>query len=212
MKYQIKLSQSERVYDGFFHLDRLRFSHSLYQGGMSQDISRELFQRGEAVVVLLYDLAAQQLILVEQCRAGALAHYQDQQAWLLEPVAGMIDQDEAPIDAAVREVFEEAGVSLGPDLFSYVGQFFPSPGGSSERLHLFAVPVDVRTLPQFAGNTAEVEDIKLIPLSFNEAKHRLVRSQFNVASTWIALQWFLYQKLPQLSSTQDTSTQDTSNH
>ncbi|AHF01226.1 nucleoside diphosphate pyrophosphatase [Thiomicrospira aerophila AL3] len=194
MKYEVTLVNSERVYDGFFHLDRISYSHSLYAGGMSPDITRELFQRGEAVVVLLYDLAAEQLLLVEQCRAGALAHFQDQQAWLLEPVAGMIDPQETALDAAVREVLEEAGVALKPESFQYIGQFFPSPGGSSEILHLFAAPVDIHSLPAFAGNLHEVEDIKLVSLDFVQAKQALEQTRFNVASTWIAVQWFIYQK------------------
>jgi ADP-ribose pyrophosphatase len=194
MNYEVRLVSSERAYDGFFHLDRMTYAHSLYAGGMSPTITRELFQRGEAVVVLLYDLEAEKLLLVEQCRAGALAHYQDQQAWLLEPVAGMIDPQETALDAAVREVLEEAGVALQPELFQFIGQFFPSPGGSSEILHLFAVPVDIDSLPAFAGNQHEVEDIKLVTLDFVQAKQALEQAHFNVASTWIAVQWFIYQK------------------
>jgi ADP-ribose pyrophosphatase len=194
MNYNVQLISAERVYDGFFHLDQLHYCHSLYEGGMSKPITRELFQRGEAVVVLLYDLATQELVLVEQCRAGALAHFQDQQAWLLEPVAGMIDEGETPLDAAVREVLEEAGVTLAPDCFEFVGQFFPSPGGSSEILHLFVAPVNTQDLPAFAGNSHEVEDIKLIRLNFTKAKQAVAEGRFNVASTWIAIQWFMSQK------------------
>ncbi|SFR49895.1 NUDIX domain-containing protein [Thiomicrospira sp. ALE5] len=193
MQYKVTLTHSERAYEGFFHLDRLTYRHSLYAGGLSQPITRELFQRGEAVVVLLYDLEAQQLVLVEQCRAGALAHFQDQQAWLLEPVAGMIDEGETAIEAAVREVKEEAGCTLEPDQFQFVGQFFPSPGGSSEILHLFAAAVSVANLPKFAGNQQEVEDIRLVTLDFQQARQAIEQGKLNVASTWIALQWFIYQ-------------------
>jgi len=68
-------------------------------------VEREVFSRGEAVVVLLYDLALVKIVLVEHCRSGAVAHVlkdnKIDQAWLLEPVAGMIDLGESRIGACI---------------------------------------------------------------------------------------------------------------
>jgi len=90
---QFEISTVEKVYDGFFKMHQITFRHSLYQGGWTSPLIRELFGRGQAVVVLLYDPKAQQVILIEQIRAGTLQHAADQndQAWLIEPVAGMIE-------------------------------------------------------------------------------------------------------------------------
>ena len=184
-------------YDGFFKINLIDFSHSLYQGGMSPSIQRELFGRGQAVVVLLYDLNLRKVVLVEQCRAGALEHAlsakKDKQAWLIEPVAGMIDPGETPLESCQREVAEEAGIMLND--FEYVCQFYPSPGGSSEILHLYAAQVDANELGDYAGLTHEVEDIRLIKYDFSDARLKLISGKFNVASTIIALQWLFFQKL-----------------
>lgn len=194
---KIQLLGLERQYDGFFKIDKLRFKHTLFQGGWTPEIERELFGRGEAVVVLLYDLAEEVVVLVEQCRAGALnrAGAQNYQAWLLEPVAGMIDAGETPLDACVREAKEEAGAEI--EAFEYICQFYPSPGGSDEILHLYAAQVDSTQLPEYAGLAEEAEDIHLVRLSFEKAQEMLLKAEFNVASTLISIQWLLFQKLNQ---------------
>ncbi|WP_044406200.1 NUDIX domain-containing protein [Thiomicrospira microaerophila] len=191
------IHSNTKGYDGFFKINRVTFQHSLYQGGMSPAIVRELFGRGQAVVVLLYDLNAQQAVLVEQCRAGALQHALEannpNQAWLIEPVAGMIDPGESTWEACKRETLEEAGVLVTE--FEYICQFYPSPGGSDEILHLYAAQVDVNQLGEFSGLKEEVEDIRLLKMPFSSLKQDLLTGKFRVASTLIALQWLFFQKL-----------------
>lgn len=191
----IKIISNVRGYDGFFKIDCIKFQHSLFQGGTSPVIYRELFGRGQAVVILLYDLSAQVVVLVEQCRAGALMHAlkNANNAWLLEPVAGMIDAGETPYDACVRECQEEAGINLSE--FDFIYRFYPSPGGSDEILHLYSAQIDSRLLPDYAGLAGDHEDIRVVKLPFAEAKQRLLAAEFNVASTIIGLQWLFFQKL-----------------
>jgi ADP-ribose pyrophosphatase len=178
-------------------IQSLLFQHSLYQGGCSPEIKRELFCRGEAVVVLLYDSKLKQIVLVEQCRPGALQHAkklnQPDQAWLLEPVAGMIDLGETAVDAGMRESREEAGIEVSE--LEYVCQFYPSPGGCDEILHLYAADICSNEVSEFAGLAGDHEDIRVIKLTFTDAKRMLLNAEFNVASTYIALQWLFFQKL-----------------
>ena len=199
-KKLIKINRVESGYDGFFRVDVLNYQHSLYQGGWTNDLSRELFGRGQAVVVLLYDVAQQVVVLIEQCRAGAIQHAElsgkSEQAWLLEPVAGMIDSGETPEQAGIREAQEEAGVALSS--LEYICQYYPSPGGCDEVLHVYGSDIDSTLLPEYAGLSEEHEDIKIVKIPFEKAKQRLASGQFNVSSTIIALQWFFYQKLPLL--------------
>lgn len=179
-------------YDGFFKITLVDFQHTLFQGGWSPIIRRELFGRGQAVVVMLYDCQREMVVLVEQCRAGALEAEQ-QQAWLLEPVAGMIDVGETPIQACQRETREEAGIEIAE--FDYICQFYPSPGASDEILHLYAAEINSDLIPEFSGLVEDVEDIRLVKLPFSQAKNQLLAGQFNVASTIIGLQWLFFQRL-----------------
>lgn len=194
----IEISEIKTGYNGFFRIEILKFQHTLYQGGWSEMVSRELFGRGQAVVVLMYDLIKEQVILIEQCRAGALRHAQtagkSEQAWLLEPVAGMIDFEETPEQAGIREAQEEAGIEI--DTLEYICQYYPSPGGCDEVLHVYGCVVDSDLLPEYSGLATEHEDIKIIKMPFETARAKLRAGQFNVSSTIIALQWLFYQKLP----------------
>ncbi|WP_024850876.1 NUDIX domain-containing protein [Hydrogenovibrio kuenenii] len=200
MTKQLELISESRHFDGFFKIDEITFRHTLYRGGWSSEIKRELFGRGEAVIVLLYDSKAEKVVLIEQCRAGALGRAglgRDAQkahtAWLIEPVAGMIDEGESALDACQREADEEAGVKSAK--FEFVCRFYPSPGGSDEILHLYAADIDASQLPEYAGLEHEGEDIRIIQYTFEEVKLKLKNAEFNVASTIIALQWLFFQKL-----------------
>lgn len=194
---RFKIDSINSGYDGFFKIDLIEFKHTLYQGGWTDTIRRELFGRGEAAVLLLYDLPREVVVLIEQCRAGALTramrHQQNEQAWLLEPVAGMIDAGETPEMAARREAIEEAGIEITD--VEFICEFYPSPGGSDEILHLFAAEVNSTLLADFAGLPEDHEDIRILKVPFAEAKKRLLAGGYNVASTIIALQWLFFQKL-----------------
>lgn len=202
MTKKIDILLTKRAFNGFFKIDEIAFRHSLFQGGWTPVIKRELFGRGEAVVILLYDLKAEMIVLVEQCRVGALknalATGQSDKAWLIEPVAGMIDAGEIPLQACVRETQEEAGYILQESDFEFIAQYYPSPGGSDEILHLYAAEVDINLIPDYSGLVEENEDIHLIKLSFKQAFEQVKQGRFNVASTIMSIQWLLYQKLERL--------------
>lgn len=193
----IKLHHSELLFKGFFEFTELKVSHSVYRGGESEVLRREVFNRNQAVVVLLYDKVNSKVVLVEQFRAGAarnaLASGDHSEAWLLEPVAGMIDSGESPLKAGIRETEEETGIHI--DNLEYVCQFYPSPGACDEILHLYAAEVNTIDVARHAGKSDENEDIKVVVMDFSEARRGLLNSKFNVASTYIGLQWLFNQKL-----------------
>lgn len=196
-KKTLSIQSSSTVFKGYFELKSLTFKHSLFQGGHSNLVKREVFCRGPAVVVLLYDLINEKVVLVEQCRAGAienaLAVNDFNQAWLIEPVAGMIDEGESAIQACTREVFEETGADILE--LEYINHFYPSPGACDEILHLYASNINSNQVASHAGLKEESEDIRVVILSFEEAKKKLLAGEFNVVTTYIALQWLFFQKL-----------------
>jgi ADP-ribose pyrophosphatase len=111
----IEIIDRETAYQGFFRIDRYRLRHRLYSGGWSGELSREVFERGHAVGVLLYDPARDTLVLIEQFRLAA--HLAGFPAWQTEIVAGIIDRPgESASDVARREASEEAGLAIEDDV------------------------------------------------------------------------------------------------
>ncbi len=100
----------ENCFKGFYKLDKLHVRHELFAGGMSKEISRELFVRHDAVCVLPYDAKRDEVVLIEQFRVGAMKKTSN--PWLVELVAGLIDKDEQPEEVAHREAEEEAGLKF----------------------------------------------------------------------------------------------------
>lgn len=159
MKPGWQILEHDTVYRGYFRIDRYRLRHTLFEGGWSEPVTREVFERGHAVAVLPYDPARDQVLLVEQFRIGALAAAAPGGPWLLELVAGIIEDGEAPEDVARREAREEAGCELGE--LELVCDYLVSPGGTSERTCLYVGHAELANAGGVHGLDAEHEDIRV---------------------------------------------------
>ena len=181
----VEVVEREECFRGFYKLDRLHLRHRLFAGGMGKLINRELFVRHDAVCVLPYDPRRDEVVLIEQFRVGAL----DKSAnpWLLELVAGLIDKDEQPEEVARREAVEEAGLMLGA--LWPVCAYYPSPGGSDERVHLFVGRCDSVGAGGIHGLEEEGEDIRVHVLPFEDALARVRDGRIDNAASIMALQW-----------------------
>ena len=90
-------------------------------------VTREVVRHaGSAVVIPQRDDG--RLLLIRQFRLPS-------RGFLWEAVAGRLDAGESPLDAARRELAEEAG--LGARQWASLGFFYPSPGYVDERMWLF---------------------------------------------------------------------------
>ncbi len=183
-KFEIIAEQP--VFKGFFGVNEITVRHTLYQGGWSAPLKREVFHRGECVAVILYDPALDSVVIIEQFRVGAL-QFNDERAWLLEIVAGAIEPGETPEDVAIREAVEESGCDI-QELIK-INEFFTSPGGTSELLHLFCGRIDSRNVGGFHGVEHENEDIAVAVLPFDEVYQLLNDGKIISAIPIIAIQW-----------------------
>lgn len=181
----VKILHRKIVYHGRFQLEQLRLQYRLFKGGWSQPQLREVFERGEAVGVLLFDTQNNQLVLIEQFRVGLAMKAEI--PWLIEIVAGVIGKDESLEQVALRETLEETGLTVTNLL--PICQYWVSPGGSSERIYLFCGQVNSKLAQGIHGLFEEGEDIRLHVLGLQEAYNLLDEGKINNGSTIIALQW-----------------------
>lgn len=183
----IEILDRETAYQGFFRIDRYRLRHRLYSGGWSGELSREVFERGHAVGVLLYDPARDTLVLIEQFRLAA--HLAGFPAWQLEIVAGIIDRPgESAPEVARREAKEEAGLTIEGEVLP-IHRYLTSPGGSTETVTLYCGRVDSSDAGGIHGCADEQEDIKVIVKSCDETMELLRAGKIDNGFTIVALYW-----------------------
>ncbi len=182
----VQLIRRELCFKGFFSLERLHFKFRRFDGSWSSEVAREVFVRGEATCVLPYDASTGQIILLEQVRAGVLLD-SEQSPWLFELVAGINEAGEAPADVARREAQEEANLSL-LELIE-IPAFYPSPGGATERIHLFCARVEAAGAGGVYGLAEEDEDIRVHVVALEDALAMVASGQINNAPAIIAIQW-----------------------
>ncbi len=185
MKKQFEIIEEKTSYDGFFKLKQFQLKHSLYAGGWSNTITRELFHRGNCVAVLLYDANRDEVIIIEQFRIGAIQ--MPDKAWLLEIVAGAIEPGETAEEVAIRESVEEANCEV-QELIK-INDFYTSPGGTSELLSLFCGKVDSHNAGGIHGLDHEDEDILVKAMKFDDVYQLLLDGKVLSAIPIIAIQW-----------------------
>ena len=181
--YRIELK--ETLFEGFFRITRMVVTHRLFGGGWSAPLKRELFQRGDAVGVLLYDPNSHLIGLVEQFRIGA---QRDRFGpWQYEVVAGMIDAGQTASEVALRECHEEAGLAV-QELVP-ICDYLVSAGGTDEKMHLYCGLVDLQDRAGVFGLDTEGEDILLQVWTYNEVMQAQSEGLLNSAAVTIALLW-----------------------
>lgn len=174
------------LYKGFFSLLEYRFQYRKFDGSVSEMVTREILERGHAVVLLAYDDKRDEVVLIEQIRIAAI-DTQDS-PWMLELIAGMMDhENESTEEVAKREAMEEAGIVIGKckPIISYLA----SPGGLTEQLHILVGQVDSSTAKGVHGLAEENEDIKVHVFSREQAYKWVEEGVINNAASIIALQW-----------------------
>jgi len=188
MKGAFEVIATETLFQGFFRVERRRFRHALFGGGMSPVVERELIQRGDAAAVLVYDPGRDAVVLVEQFRVGALN--EPDGPWLFEVIAGMIEKGESPEDVARREAREEAGCRLEGEDLEPIASYLSSPGNVSERVWMYCALIDAGGLHGGVHGCAhEDEDILVHVVPFRDAWDMLRDGRIQAAMPIIALQW-----------------------
>lgn len=186
MSSKFKIVSKKNLYDGFFKMNEIVLKYKKYDGTWTNSISRELFGGAQVSAVLPYDPLKKEIILIQQFRPGTISKNLDN--YLIEIVAGIIDEGETPEDAAKRECFEETGCVI-KKLIPIQG-YFPAPGSSESFYHLFLGETETFSGTRIMGLENENEDIKV--QSFKSSKVREIMQKGKILNglTLIALQWF----------------------
>lgn len=175
----------ERIYSGYFALEKHRYRHRLFSGGVSPEVTREVFVIGDAVSVLPWDPRSDAVLLIEQVRAGPIGRG-DPNPWSLETIAGLRDSPEPAEETARREAGEEAGLPLGR--LERVAEYYSTPGAVSEFVTCFIGEADLsRYSAGTHGLESETEDIRTMVLPRQEAMAAFDRGEARNAPLVVSL-------------------------
>lgn len=189
---KVLINNQQIVFNDFFKLEDALVSFEKFNGEMSEPARRLSLERGDSVAVLVFNQTTQKLILINQFRYPT---YKNGDGWIIETIAGMIDKEESAEAAAKREVEEEVGLNINS--MEFISTFYLSPGGSSERIHLYFSEVsgEDANYKGFGGMIAEGEDIKVEEMSLNEALHGIKSGKIVDAKTILGIYWFKNRQL-----------------
>ena len=164
---KVTIEKKARIFDDFFKIDEVHLQHERLDGSMSPTLRVLNFERGDGVAAIVFNVDTDKLILVRQFRYPA---YSRGEGWIIESVAGMLENGQSPEDTIKREILEEIGYEV--ESLSFISTFFVSPGGTSERIHMYyAVVNNSGRVNAGGGLNAENEDIEILELYLDEAIH-----------------------------------------
>jgi nudix-type nucleoside diphosphatase (YffH/AdpP family) len=183
---KVSIEQKRYILEDVFKVEEARLRHEKFNGEMSDVIRRISLERGDSVAVIIFNLTTNKIILISQFRYPS---YKNGHGWLIETIAGMVDPGETPQETARREVLEETGLNIST--LEHISTFYPSPGGSSERIHLFYSEVSGENAKykETGGLISEGEDIKAEELSMEEALSKVKSGDIVDAKTIIGIYW-----------------------
>lgn len=188
-KMRIDLLEEEVIFDEFFTVKRASLRHEKFDGSMSEELRRYSFEKNDAVAALIYHREKDAVLLVRQHRYPPMKHGL---GWLVEVVAGGVNEGESPDQAIRREIEEEAGYRV--QACTPIHDMYVSPGVFSERIKLYMAEVSGEDRINGGGGADdEDEDIELVWIRGEDVEGWLARNRVLDAKTIVALYHFLHQ-------------------
>ncbi len=178
-KRTVDVRSKKTVFKGRYKIDEYLFDYDRVAGkGRLEDVKRLVFERGDSCAALIHDVERDVIVLAEQFR---IATYDKGPGYIVEAMAGSVEEDEEPEDCIRREMMEEVGYRAGK--LTLVSNGYVSPGSSSERIFLYYAPVVTADLvdPKASGLAAEKEDIKRVEFTREDFLARVDAAFFDDA-------------------------------
>lgn len=176
-KRKVDIKSRRWAFKGRYRIEEVVFDFDRAAGkGRITDAKREIFERGDSAAALIHDIERDVIVLTEQFR---IATYAKGPGYILEAMAGSVEEGENPEDCIRREMMEEVGYKAGK--LTLVTKGYVSPGATSERIFLYYAPVKTADLvdPKASGLAAEKEDVRRVEFTREDFFKRLDAAKFD---------------------------------
>jgi len=181
---QVRILEERVLAHDWYLLRKTTFEHRRRDGRL-QVVSRETYDRGNGVALLLFNAARGTVILTRQFRFPAWVNG-CAEGLLIEACAGQLDGND-PIAAMQREAIEETGYDVQSP--RKVFEAYMSPGSVTEKLHFFVAAYEDADRRHAGGGEAdEGEDIEVLELPLAQALAMIASGQIQDGKTIMLLQ------------------------
>jgi len=181
---QVRILEERVLAHDWYLLRKTTFEHRRRDGRL-QVVSRETYDRGNGVALLLFNAARGTVILTRQFRFPAWVNG-CADGLLIEACAGQLDGND-PIAAMQREAIEETGYDVQSP--RKVFEAYMSPGSVTEKLHFFVAACEDADRRHAGGGQAdEGEDIEVLELPLAQALAMIRSGQIQDGKTIMLLQ------------------------
>jgi len=180
----VRILEERVLAHDWYLLRKTTFEHRRRDGRL-QVVSRETYDRGNGVALLLFNAARGTVILIRQFRFPAWVNG-CADGMLVEACAGLLDGND-PLAAMRREAIEETGYAVKSP--RKVFEAYMSPGSVTEKLHFFVAAYDDADRQGAGGGEAhEGEDIEVLELPLARALAMIASGEIQDGKTIMLLQ------------------------
>ncbi|HZG25959.1 MAG TPA: GDP-mannose pyrophosphatase NudK [Chitinophagaceae bacterium] len=190
MDDRINIKDIKILSDDHYILKKVTFDYKK-KNGESEQKNLEVYDRGNAATVLLYNVQNRTVILLKQFRLPAFMNG-SASGMLLETCAGLLE-DDSPEECVKRETEEETGYKISK--VQKVFDVYMSPGSVTELLHFFVAEYSNDMKVNEGGGLEGEEDIEVLEIPFDQALSMIESGEIQDAKTILLLQYAQLRKL-----------------
>lgn len=185
MIYDVQILNTEILSDDKYTLNKVTYEY-LKKDGSKKIQSKEVYDRGNASTILLYNKEQKTVVLTSQFRLPTFLNG-NKSGILIEACAGVLDND-TPETCAIREAEEETGYRISEVKKIY--EAYTSSGVLTELLHFFIAEYSPSMkVSEGGGVESEEENIDVLEHHINDALHMIDNGQIKDAKTIMLLQY-----------------------
>ncbi|MCW3107011.1 MAG: nucleoside diphosphate pyrophosphatase [Segetibacter sp.] len=194
MAKNVKVTSTEVLSDYFFPLKKVKYEVETKAGSV-EELTREVYFSSNGATVLLYNRENNRVILTRQFRLPTFIN-NNPTGMMTEACAGLVEGNEDPKEAIIREIEEETGYKIQD--VKKIFELYSTPGSVAEMLHYYVAEyTDDQRISDGGGLNEENEEIEVIELPFEEAFIKIMSGEIKDAKTVILLQYaqlYLFQE------------------
>lgn len=154
--------------------------------------NREVYDRGDGAVVLLFNRVKLTVVLTTQFRLPTFLNG-NISGMMVEACAGAME-DQDPLECVIREAWEETGYKISAA--EKVFELYMSPGSVTEKLHFYIAECsDAMRTGTGGGLDSEQEYIEVLELPLSRARDMLASGEIKDAKTVILIQHLLLKEI-----------------